>query len=329
MMHATRRALLAAGAGLASAGQALAQPNPAANWPDKPWRVLVGGAAGGASDIFMRILEPSLRESLAHGFWLDNRPGAGGMLAAEIAAQAPADGYNFFINHIASNGIGPHLHRRAGFEPNRDLTGVARIASMPNCLITLPARGFRSVADLVAFLRANPRAGTFGSAGVGTSSHLSGVMFGSRIGVELTHVPYRGTAPNMQAVLSGEILFAIDNAPASRQQVRAGTLTALAVSSATRWSQLPDLPTMQEAGIPDFDVSSWYGLVAPTATARPIVEKLSAAVLRALADPAVIQRLREFGADPWPLGPADYNAFMRAEEAKWGPIVRAANVTAN
>jgi tripartite-type tricarboxylate transporter receptor subunit TctC len=329
MMHATRRALLAAGAGLASAGQALAQPNPAANWPDKPWRVLVGGAAGGASDIFMRILEPSLRESLAHSFWLDNRPGAGGMLAAEIAAQAPADGYNFFINHIASNGIGPHLHRRAGFEPNRDLTGVARIASMPNCLITLPSRGFRSVADLVAFLRANPRAGTFGSAGVGTSSHLSGVMFGSRIGVELTHVPYRGTAPNMQAVLSGEILFAIDNAPASRQQVRAGTLTALAVSSATRWSQLPDLPTMQEAGIPDFDVSSWYGLVAPTATARPIVEKLSAAVLRALADPAVIQRLREFGADPWPLGPAEYNAFMRAEEAKWGPIVRAANVTAN
>jgi len=329
MMHATRRALLAAGAGLASAGQALAQPNPAANWPDKPWRVLVGGAAGGASDIFMRILEPSLRESLTHGFWLDNRPGAGGMLAAEIAAQAPADGYNFFINHIASNGIGPHLHRRAGFEPNRDLTGVARIASMPNCLITLPSRGFRSVADLVAFLRANPRAGTFGSAGVGTSSHLSGVMFGSRIGVELTHVPYRGTAPNMQAVLSGEILFAIDNAPASRQQVRAGTLTALAVSSATRWSQLPDLPTMQEAGIPDFDVSSWYGLVAPTATPRPIVEKLSAAVLRALADPAVIQRLREFGADPWPLGPAEYNTFMRAEEAKWGPVVRAANVTAN
>ncbi len=329
MMHATRRALLAAGAGLASAGQALAQPNPAANWPDKPWRVLVGGAAGGASDIFMRILEPSLRESLTHGFWLDNRPGAGGMLAAEIAAQAPADGYNFFINHIASNGIGPHLHRRAGFEPNRDLTGVARIASMPNCLITLPSRGFRSAADLVAFLRANPRAGTFGSAGVGTSSHLSGVMFGQRIGVELTHVPYRGTAPNMQAVLSGEILFAIDNAPASRQQVRAGTLTALAVSSATRWSQLPDLPTMQEAGIPDFDVSSWYGLVAPSATARPIVEKLSAAVLRALADPATIQRLREFGADPWPLGPAEYNAFMRAEEAKWGPIVRAAGVTAN
>jgi tripartite-type tricarboxylate transporter receptor subunit TctC len=329
MLHATRRALLAAGAALASAGSVKAQPTPAGNWPDKPWRVLVGGAPGGASDIFMRILEPSLRESLAHGFWLDNRPGAGGMLAAEIAAQAPADGYTFLVNHIASNGIGPHLHRRAGFEPNRDLTGVARIASMPNCLITLPSRGFHSVADLVAFLRANPRAGTFGSAGVGTSSHLSGVMFGQRIGVELTHVPYRGTAPNMQAVLSGEILFAIDNAPASAQQVRAGLLKALAVSSATRWSQLPELPTMQEAGVPDFDVASWYGLATATATPRPVVEKLSAAVLRALADPAVTQRLREFGADPWPLGPADFNAFMRAEEAKWGPIVRAAGATAN
>jgi tripartite-type tricarboxylate transporter receptor subunit TctC len=327
MTHATRRAVLGAGAALVLTRQAATQP--AANWPEKPWRVLVGGAPGGASDIFMRILEPGLRESLAHGFWLDNRPGAGGMLAAEIAAQSPADGYNFLVNHIASNGIGPHLHRRAGFEPNRDLTGVARIASMPNCLITLPSRGFNSVSDLVAFIRANPRAATFGSAGVGTSSHLSGVMFGQRIGVELTHIPYRGTAPNMQAVLSGEILFAIDNAPASAQQVRAGLLKALAVSSATRWSQLPDLPTMQEAGIPDFDVSSWYGLVAPTATARPVIEKLSAAILRALADPATIQRLREFGADPWPLGPAEYNAFMRAEETKWGPIVRAAGATAH
>ena len=154
-------------------------------------------------------------------------------------------------------------------------------------------------------------------------------MFGQRIGVDVTHVPYRGTAPNMQAVLTGEILFAIDNAPASAQQVRAGMLTALAVSSATRWSQYPDVPTMQESGIPDFDVASWYGLVAPAATPRPIIDRLSGAVLRALADPAVIQRLREFGADPWPLGPAEYQAFMIAEEAKWGPVVRAAGATAN
>lgn len=326
-MSNTRRALL--GASLTFPSLALAQPNASANWPDKPWRVLVGGAAGGASDILMRILEPSLRESLAHGFWLDNRPGAGGMLAAEIAAQATPDGYNFFINHIASNGIGPHLHRRAGFEPNRDLTGVARIASLANWMIVNPSRRFRTVSDLVDFVRANPAAATFGSAGVGTSSHLGGVMFGQRIGVELTHVPYRGTAPNMQAVLGGEILFAIDNAPASAQQVRAGLLNALAVSPARRWSQFPDIPTMQESGIPDFDVASWYGLVAPSATPRPVIERLSQAVLRALADPAVAQRLREFGAEPWPAGPAEYQAFMIADEAKWGPIVRAAGATAN
>ena len=298
-----------------------------AAWPDKPWRVLVGGAAGGASDILMRILEPSLRETLAHGFWLDNRPGAGGMLAAEITAAAAPDGYNFFINHIASNGIGPHLHRRPGFEPNRDLAAVARICSLPNWMFVLPSRGFSSVADLVAFVRANPAAGTFGSAGVGTSSHLSGVMLGQRIGVELTHVPYRGTGPNMQAVLTGEILFAIDNAPASAQQVRAGILKALAVSPARRWSQFPDIPTMQEAGIPDFDVASWYGLAAPVGTPRPVIDRLSQAVLRALADPAVAARLREFGAEPWPAGPAEYQAFMIAEEAKWGPVVRAAGAT--
>ncbi|MBS7811985.1 Bug family tripartite tricarboxylate transporter substrate binding protein [Roseococcus pinisoli] len=327
MDQVARRALM--GLGLSACTlPALAQS--AVNWPDKPWRVLVGGAPGGASDIFMRILEPYLRENLGpHGFWLDNRPGAGGMLAAEICAQAPADGYNFLVNHIASNGIGPHLHRRPNFEPNRDLTGVARIAAMPNTLIVLPSRGFRNVADLVAYARANPRSATFGSAGVGTSSHLSGVLFGQRAGVEVTHVPYRGTAPNMQAVLAGEILFAIDNAPASAQQVRAGMLTALAVSSAQRWSQFPDVPTIQESGVPDFDVASWYGLAAPSATPRPIVEKLGAAILSALADPATVARLREFGADPWPAGPADYQAFMIAEERKWGPIVRAAGVTIN
>ena len=325
MTNVARRALMSAG--LSTLGlPALAQ----GTWPEKPWRVLVGGAPGGASDIFMRIIEPNLRESLAHGFWLDNRPGAGGMLAAEICAQAAPDGYNFVVNHIASNGIGPHLHRRAGgFEPNRDLAGVARIASMPNTLIVLPSRGFRSVADLVAFARANPRAATFGSAGVGTSSHLGGVMFGQRMGIELTHVPYRGTAPNMQAVLGGEILFALDNAPASAQQVRAGMLTALAVSSAQRWSQFPEVPTMQESGVPDFDVASWYGLAAPAATPRPVVEKLGGAVLRALADPAVVTRLREFGADPWPLGPAEYQEFMIGEERKWGPIVRAAGASQN
>ena len=326
---ARRTALTLAGLalpGLTLPGLALAQPA----WPDKPWRVLVGGAAGGASDILMRCLEPSLRESLAHSFWLDNRPGAGGMLAAEICGAAAPDGYTFFINHIASNGIGPHLHRRpGGFEPNRDLAGVARIASLPNCMIVNPSRGIRSVADLIAFIRANPRAATFGSAGVGTSSHLGGVMFGQMVGVELTHVPYRGTAPNMLAVLAGEVLFAIDNAPASAQQVRAGLLTALAVSPATRWSQFPDVPTMQEAGVPGFDVSSWYGLAAPVATPRPVIDRLAQAVLRALADPATITRLREFGAEPWPAGPAEYQAFMIAEETKWGPVVRAAGATAH
>ena len=185
------------------------------------------------------------------------------------------------------------------------------------------------MADLIAFMRANPRDATFGSAGVGTSSHLGGVMFGQIIGVELTHVPYRGTAPNMLAVLNSEVLFAIDNAPASAQQVRAGLLTALAVSPARRWSQFPDVPTMQEAGVPDFDVSSWYGLAAPAATPRPIIDRLANAVQRALADPAVVTRLRDFGAEPWPAGPADYQAFMIAEETRWGPVVRAAGASAN
>jgi tripartite-type tricarboxylate transporter receptor subunit TctC len=276
----------------------------------------------------MRIVEPRLRERLPQPFWLDNRPGAGGMVAAEIAAKATPDNHTFFVNHIASHGIGPSLYRgKLGFDPLRDLPGVARIAQLPNVLIVKPDRGIASVEDLVRFIRANPRLANFASAGSGTSSHLSGVLFGLRMGVEVQHVPYRGTAPSMAAVMNGEVLFAIDNAPASRQQVLGGLLRALGVSTGQRVSFMPELPTLQEQGVPDFDVASWYGVAAPASTPRPIVERLGAEIVAALGDPGVIQRIRDFGAEPMPLLPADYDAFMRAEVAKWRPVVEAAGVT--
>jgi tripartite-type tricarboxylate transporter receptor subunit TctC len=213
------------------------------------------------------------------------------------------------------------------FDPLRDLPGVARIAQLPNVLIVKPDRGINTVADLVRFIRENPRQANFASAGSGTSSHLSGVLFGLRMGVEVQHVPYRGTAPSMAAVMNGEVLFAIDNAPASRQQVLAGMLKALGVSTAKRVSFLPELPTLQEQGVPDFDVASWYGVAAPASTPRPIIERLGREIVEALQDPGIIQKTRDFGAEPSPLLPGDYDAFMRAEVAKWRPVVDAAGVT--
>jgi tripartite-type tricarboxylate transporter receptor subunit TctC len=321
----TRRILLGGLALPALSATAGAQLLP---WPEKPLRFLVGGAAGGASDIFMRILETRLRERLGFGLWLDNKPGAGGIVAAEIAAKATPDNHTFFVNHVASHGIGPNLYRgRLSFDPLRDLPGVAKIAELPNVMIVKPDRGIRSVAELVRYIRANPAQANFSSAGSGTSSHLSGVLFGQRLGLEVQHVPYRGTAPSMAAVMNGEVLFAIDNAPASRQQVLAGLLTALGVSTARRVPFMPELPTLQEEGVPDFDVASWYGVAAPASTPRRIVDKLGGDIVAALHDPAIIKKTRDFGAEPMPLGPRAYDAFMAAEVAKWAPVVAAAGAT--
>lgn len=317
-------------AGLAGAVLAAPALRAQGNWPEKPLRFVIGGAAGGASDIFLRMMENRLREKLGQPLVIDPRPGAGGMVGAEVAARAAPDGYTYYVNHIASHGIGPTLHaRRLAFDPMRDLRGVARLCSMPNVLIVKGDGPIRTVAELVAFVRANPARATFSSAGVGTSSHLSGVMLGQRIGVEVTHVPYRGTAPSMAAVMNGEVLFAIDNAPASRQQVLAGMLRALGVSTARRAGTMPEIPTLQEQGIAEFDVASWYGIVAPAATPDPIVQRLGTEVLAALADPAIAQRFRDYGTDPWPLDARAYDAFMREEVAKWAPVVRASGASAD
>ena len=313
-----RRAILAA-AGLLAAPGLRAQ----GAWPDRPLRFVIGGTAGGDSDILLKMLEARLRERLGQPLVIDPRPGAGGMLGAEVAARAAPDGYTYYINQVASHGIGPSLYRRLSFDPLRDLPGVARIAGMTNVLIVKGDSPIGSPKELAAFCKANPARANFSSAGAGTSSHLAGVLFGARMGLELQHVPYRGTSPSMAAVMNGETLFAIGAAPASRQQVLGGLLKALGVSTARRSPVMPDVPTLEEQGVPDFDIASWYGIAAPAGIPGTIRERLGTEVVAALADPATISRVREFGAEPWPLGPAGYDAFMRAQAALWAPIVRA------
>jgi len=315
----TRRAAFGA------AGAALVAPSVRAQgaWPDKPIRFIIGGASGGVSDIFLRMMENRLRETLGQPLIIEPRPGAGGMVGAEVTARSTPDGYTFYVNHVASHGIGPTLYRRLSFDPLKDLPGVARIAAMPNVLIVKGDGPIRSVQDLVAFCKANPSRANFSSAGSGTSSHLSGLLFGMRMGIDVTHVPYRGTAPSMAAVLNGEVLFNIDNAPASRQQVLAGMLRALGVSTARRVAMMPELAPLQDQGVPDFDVASWYGVAMPAAVPVAIRDRLGAEIVSALNDPGIAQRLRDYGAEPWPLGPTDYDAFMKAEVEKWAPVVRA------
>lgn len=324
-----RRAALLAGPALAVAGRAghAQDATAAAGWPDRPLRFVISAQVGGVSDIFVRILENRIRERLGQSLYIDPRPGGGGLIAAEAAIRA-ADNHSFTVNHIASHAISMAVYRNRGaFDPQRDLPGVCRLARMPNVLIVRAALPIHSVQDLVAYIRANPREANFSSASSGTSSHLSGLLFAERMGVEVTHVPYRGTAPSMQAVLNGQVLFNIDNAPVSRALVQQGALRAIGVSTAERATTMPELPTLQEQGVPDFDVSSWYGIAAPAATPRAIVDRLAAVMLEGMADPDIARRFREVGAEPWPLGTEGYRAFMREEAARWARVAQAAGAT--
>lgn len=291
-------------------------------WPVKPIRFISAGAPGGGSDIFVRVLEARLKEKLGQSLFIENHPGAGGMTAAAVANSAKPDGYTFFISNVATNGIGVSLYRKPTFDPKKDLPPVARIATFSNALAIRSDKGINSVADLVAYLRANPKTGFFGSAGSGTSSHLSALLFGQRIGVELTHVPYKGTAANLNALLGGEVLFSIDNLPLYTQHAKAGTLKLLAVTRNVRSPSNPDVPTMQEAGIKDFDISSWYGISAATGTPQAIVDRMGQEIVSGLVDVDVVAKIRAIGADPAPLGPQAYAAFINSEIQKWAPLVK-------
>lgn len=315
-----RHYLLAGSAMLAGAPFAASLAQEA--WPVRPLRFLSAGSPGSSSDIFLRILEPRLRERLGQNVLIENRPGAGGMVAAGVAATAPPDGYTFFISNVATSSIGVSLYRKPSFDPKRDLPAVARMATLSNGLAVRADRGINSIAELVAWLKANPKQALYGSAGSGTTSHLSGVMFSSKTGVNATHVPYKGTAANLGGLLGGEITFCIDNLPVYSPHVKAGTVKLLAVTSAKRLQSHPDVPTLQESGIADFDVTSWFGISAATGTPPAIIQRLGAEFLAALADPAVISKFRDLGAEAAPLGPADYAAFIDAEIRKWAPVIK-------
>jgi tripartite-type tricarboxylate transporter receptor subunit TctC len=328
--RSTRRDLLVSGLGLMGTSLATMLVKPVLaqdGWPSRPIKFISAGSPGSTSDLFVRILEPRLRERLGQNVFIENKPGAGGMVAAGVAASAPPDGYTFFVSNVATNSIGVTLYKKPSFDPKRDLPAVARIATLSNALAVRSDRGWNSLTELLSFLKANPKAANFGSAGSGTTSHLSGVMFAQKTGVAATHIPYKGTAANLSALLGGEISFAIDNLPVYAPHVKAGTLKLLAVTSAKRLASHPDIPTLQELGLPEFEVSSWFGVSAATGTPATIVNKLGSEIVAALVDPQVISKLRDLGAEAAPLGPTDYANFIESEIRKWAPVIKASGAS--
>ncbi|MBU8536809.1 Bug family tripartite tricarboxylate transporter substrate binding protein [Falsiroseomonas tokyonensis] len=322
---AGRRRLLAAGAaGLASpalAPSALAQPA----WPTRPIRLVVPFAAGGGTDVVARIYATKMSELLGQPMAVDNRGGAGGNVGIENVVRSLADGYSLLLSSNGPVAVNRFLYPGLPFDPLRDLAPVSLAFRIEQALVVRPGLPAASVAEFVSLART--RELHWGSGGTGSTLHLAGALFNLRAGVQLTHVPYRGSAPALADLLAGRIDAMFDSLPSCLPQIRAGQLRALALCAAARHPLLPGVPTMQEAGIDGYEAGTWGAVFAPRGTPEAILQRLSAATQQALADPATRDRLAAAGADAQSSTPQELDALLRADSARWGEVVREANIT--
>jgi tripartite-type tricarboxylate transporter receptor subunit TctC len=321
----TRRTLLAAGLLATCAPLAFAQ----AGWPTKPVRIVVPFPAAGTTDILARALAPELQKVFGQPFVIDNKPGAGGNLGATEVAKAAPDGHTLLMGTVGTHAINPAVYPRMPYDHVKDFAPVTLVAGVPNVLVVNPANaqkyGIGSVADLVRYAKANPGKLNYASSGNGTSIHLSGELFKSMTGTYMLHFPYRGSGPALIDLMGGNMDLMFDNLPSSLPHIKSGKLKALAVTSAARSVALPDAPTVAEAGGPalkDFEASSWFGLFAPAGTPAEIVGRIQQETAKALATPAMKERLQSQGAIPSGMSSADYARFVAAETAKWAQVVK-------
>ena len=321
MIRIDRRGLLVAGGALA-AGAARAQA-----WqPDGPVRIVVPAPPGAFNDGLARLLADKLSPALGQAVVVDNKPGAGGMLGTREVAQAKPDGRTIGIANTATMAINPHLFPNAGLDPLKDLTPIAGCASIMIVLVASPASGIRSVAELIAKAKAEPGKIDYASAGIGGSTHLATELLKLRAGIDMTHVPYRGAAPVATALLAGDIPVGFEGVPLLLPHIQTGKLVPLAVSGTTRHPLLPDVPTMQEAGVADYEMTIWFGVIGPAGLPAPVSQRLSAEILKVMEMPDTKERVVRQGAEVDIRDAAAFAAFMRAENAKFGEVVRRASI---
>jgi len=322
-MTTHRRRILQLAAG-ALALPALSRSAWAQSYPSRPVRIVVGFAAGGSADIVARIIAQWLTERLGQPFTVEDRPGAGSNLATEGVASSPPDGYSLFLA-TAANAVSASLYEKLNFNFIRDLAPVAGLIRIPNLMTVHPGVPANTVREFIAYAKANPGKINMASPGSGSSPHMSGELFKMLAGVDMVHVPYRGDAPALTDLLAGQVQVLFGNMPASIQHVRAGTLRALAVTTATRAEALPNVPAMKEA-IPDYEASAFFGICTPAATPRDIVAKLNSEINAGLADARIKARLNELGGTVIAAPPGDFGRLIADDTAKWAKVVRAANI---
>jgi tripartite-type tricarboxylate transporter receptor subunit TctC len=322
-MKLPRRKFLHLAAG-AAALPALSRFAWAQTYPTRPVHIIVGFSAGGTTDIGARLIAQWLSERLGRPFVIENRPGVGTHVATEAVVRAPADGYTLLMV-TGANAINASLYDKLNYNFVRDISPVASVIRSPFVLEVYPAVPVKTVPELIAYAKANPGKINMASFGIGSASHLSGEMFKTITGIEMLHVPYRGSAPMVIDLLSGQVQLAFDNLPASIEQIRAGKLRPLAVTTATRSEALPDVPALGEI-LPGYEASAWIGVGAPKNTPAEIIDKLNKEINAALADPKIKARFADLSGTVVAGSPADFGNLIADETEKWGKVIRTANI---
>lgn len=312
------KTLAAATLAVACMGSALA----ADAYPDKPLTMIVPFSAGGTTDILARIVGQALGQELGQTIIIENKPGAGGNIGAQQASRAKADGYTLFMGTVGTHAINQALYKKLPYDPAKDFAPLSRVANVPNLLVAHPSRPYKTVQEMIAYAKKHPGEVTYGSPGSGASPHVSGALFQSMTGAEMTHVPYKGSAPAISDLLGNQIAVMFDNMPSAIQHVRSGKLRPIAVTTAKRSPELPDVPTIAEAGVPGYEATSWFGLWAVAGTPAPILTKLQTALTKVLKDPAVAKKIADQGGEVVIETPAQFDAFIKSEAAKWGKVVK-------
>lgn len=321
-----RQFLSAAGALLVAPRAAFAQ---AQAYPAKPIRLIVPFPAGGTADILARTVGQKLSETWSQPVIIDNRTGAGGNIAAEVAARSAGDGYTLFMGTVGTHAIHQTLYKKLPFDPIHDFTPIAYVAGVPNVVVVHPSIPVKNVQELIAHIKARPGQINFGSSGTGSSVHMSGELLKVMAGLDMTHVPYKGNPQAVTDLLSGLLTLMITNMPSVIPFIQSGRLRALAVTTRARSPALPNLPTMEEAGVAGYESSAWFGLLGPAGVPREIVTRINAEVVRILKIADVRQSLAGQGADPLFMPPDEFGAFIKAETAKWAKVVKASAAVAD
>jgi tripartite-type tricarboxylate transporter receptor subunit TctC len=303
------------------AGSAFAQ-----SWPSQNITLVVPFTPGGSTDILARLLGQRLGDALGKAVVIENRPGAGGSVASTAVARAAPDGHTLIMGHIGTLGVNPSLYANLQYDPIKSFSHLSMLASVHNILVVHPSLPVKNVQELIAYAKANPGKLNYATGGNGSAAHIAMAAFMVATGTEKTHVPYRGTAPAVNDLLSGVVQLTMTGAPAVLPHARAGTLRALGISSEKRLASANDIPTIAEQGVPNFEASQWYGIVGPAGMPQPIIDRLNAEIRKAMTDPEIVAALAREGAEAWVTSPEELRAHISKEIPRWAEIVKLAKI---